>query len=277
MDAAGVPTAASRTFTDLRRRTGLRRRATPSRWWSRRRGSPPARARSSAPRGRGAATRVRAMLGEGRFGDAGRTVVIEEFLDGEELSVLGAHQRRGRRRCSRPRRITSGCGEGDTGPNTGGMGAYSPVSVATPALLDRVRTRGARPDAAEMRRRGSAIRRRALRRTHGGRRRHCHASWSSTAASAIRRLRWCSRSCRADSPSVSGGWRHGEGARRSRHRQEASVTTVLAARGYPEDPEKGAAITIPAALPRRGASCFHAGTTRDRRASCEPAAAGCST
>ena len=42
----------------------------------------------------------------------------------------------------------------------------------------------------------------------------------------------------------------------------ASVTTVLASRGYPDHPEKGAAITIPAALPT-GVTVFHAGTTRD--------------
>jgi phosphoribosylamine--glycine ligase len=70
-------------------------------------------------------------------------------------------------------------------------------------------------------------------------------------------------------PLVSGGltesfWKvaRGEGVSPiARRTDEASVTTVLASRGYPDQPEKGAAITIPAALPP-GVTVFHAGTTR---------------
>jgi len=77
-----------------------------------------------------------AMLG-GSFGTAGNTVVIEEFLDGEEVSfiviahdsqvlALATSQDHKRR------------DDGDLGPNTGGMGAYSPAPLVTPALHERI-------------------------------------------------------------------------------------------------------------------------------------------
>src|SRR3546814_17046721 len=77
------------------------------------------------------------MMFEGGFGGAGSEVVIEQFLTGEEASFFA---------------ITDGTtvlpfgsaqdhkrvGDGDTGPNTGGMGAYSPASILTPELEARV-------------------------------------------------------------------------------------------------------------------------------------------
>ena len=73
-----------------------------------------------------------------RFGDA--PVVVEEFLEGVELSVLAL--------CDgvsalplAPARDFKRIGEGDTGPNTGGMGAFSPVDGVDAALIERVRTR----------------------------------------------------------------------------------------------------------------------------------------
>ncbi len=77
------------------------------------------------------------MLGGKVFGKAGHAVVIEEFLDGEELSFfalcdggsfapLGSAQDHKR------------AGEGDTGPNTGGMGAYSPAHMMTKELSDKI-------------------------------------------------------------------------------------------------------------------------------------------
>src|SRR6185436_12304349 len=70
------------------------------------------------------------------FGDAGAEVVIEEFLEGEEASFFCL--------CDGKTALPFGTaqdhkrvGEGDTGPNTGGMGAYSPASVMTPDMIDR--------------------------------------------------------------------------------------------------------------------------------------------
>ncbi len=87
------------------------------------------------------------------FGDAGRKVVIEEGMTGPELSVLAV--------CDgnkgvllAPAQDFKRVGENDEGPNTGGMGAYSPVPFVTDELLDEVRTRFIEPTLAELRRRG---------------------------------------------------------------------------------------------------------------------------
>ncbi|HOW51441.1 MAG TPA: phosphoribosylamine--glycine ligase [bacterium] len=72
----------------------------------------------------------------GRFKEAGKELVMEEFLDGEELSLIlltdGTTWRPFLFAQDHKRAF-----EGDTGPNTGGMGAYCPVSIGTSALLDR--------------------------------------------------------------------------------------------------------------------------------------------
>jgi phosphoribosylamine--glycine ligase len=80
---------------------------------------------------------VRDMLEGNAFGDAGARVVIEEFLDGEEASFIsmvdGIH--------ALPMATSQDhkrVGDGDTGPNTGGMGAYSPAPVVTPDIHERV-------------------------------------------------------------------------------------------------------------------------------------------
>jgi phosphoribosylamine---glycine ligase len=79
---------------------------------------------------------VRAMFG-GQFGEAGREVLIEEFLTGEEASFIviadGTHVLPLATSQDHKRRD-----DGDQGPNTGGMGAYSPAPVVTPALHTRI-------------------------------------------------------------------------------------------------------------------------------------------
>ncbi|MCE7630050.1 phosphoribosylamine--glycine ligase, partial [Vibrio fluvialis] len=80
---------------------------------------------------------IKDMLAGNAFGDAGSRVVVEEFLDGEEASfivmvdgenVLPMATSQDHKRV----------GDQDTGPNTGGMGAYSPAPVVTQAIHDRV-------------------------------------------------------------------------------------------------------------------------------------------
>jgi phosphoribosylamine---glycine ligase len=76
---------------------------------------------------------VDAMMGDKVFGDAGNELVIEEFLDGEEASFFALCDGRTALAlvaAQDHKRV----GDGDTGPNTGGMGAYSPAPVITPAL-----------------------------------------------------------------------------------------------------------------------------------------------
>lgn len=80
---------------------------------------------------------VRDMLAGNAFGDAGHRVVIEEFLEGEEASYIvmvdGEHVLPMATSQDHKR-----VGKGDTGPNTGGMGAYSPAPVVTPEIEQRV-------------------------------------------------------------------------------------------------------------------------------------------
>lgn len=96
---------------------------------------------------------VHRYLSGAAFGDAGRTVVIEEGLVGPELSVLAVCD--GRRAVAlSPAQDHKRLGDGDTGPNTGGMGAFSPVGAATPALVDDVMDRCVMPTLAALSRRG---------------------------------------------------------------------------------------------------------------------------
>jgi len=259
MHAAGIPTAASRTFTELR----------PALEYVDRHSEPLVVKASGLAAGKGAvvcltrgeaAAAVRSMLGDRVFGDAGTTVVIEAFLEGEEISVLAVTD--GRDVELLPvsqdhKRLL----EGDAGPNTGGMGAYSPVAVATSALLARARAEVLLPALEEMRRRDTPY------------------SGVLYAGLMVDRdgTPWVVEfNCRLGDPEtqvvlplVEGGltdafWKvaHGEGvAPIARRTGEASVTTVLASRGYPDRPEQGAAIRIPEELPT-GVTVFHAGTAR---------------
>ncbi len=80
---------------------------------------------------------LRAKLSGAAFGDAGRRVVVEEGLRGVELSLMALCD--GRRAVAlAPARDHKRLGDADTGPNTGGMGAYSPVPDAGPQLVDQV-------------------------------------------------------------------------------------------------------------------------------------------
>ena len=77
------------------------------------------------------------MLGNNQFGEAGARVVIEEFLAGEEASFISMVDGK----TALPMATSQDhkrVGDGDTGPNTGGMGAYSPAPVVTPAVHARV-------------------------------------------------------------------------------------------------------------------------------------------
>lgn len=84
------------------------------------------------------------MVQKAKFGEAGKKVVIEQFLDGIEISVFaltdGLHYR-----MLPEAKDYKRVGRGDTGPNTGGMGAVSPVPFADAAFLEKVRTRIVEP------------------------------------------------------------------------------------------------------------------------------------
>jgi phosphoribosylamine--glycine ligase len=90
-----------------------------------------------APNREVAAAAAQRMLVGGEFGDAGRRILIEEFLTGEEASFIAivAGEQVAALATSQDHKARS---DGDTGPNTGGMGAYSPAPVVTPELHDRI-------------------------------------------------------------------------------------------------------------------------------------------
>ncbi len=96
---------------------------------------------------------VRDKLSGASFGAAGATVVVEEGMTGPEVSVFAV--------CDGTRAVLlppaqdfKRVGDGDTGPNTGGMGAYSPLPWLPDGFLDDVRTRIVEPTLAELARRG---------------------------------------------------------------------------------------------------------------------------
>ena len=260
MAAAGIPTASSRTFHELG----------PALQYVAGHAEPLVIKASGLAAGKGAvvcetrpeaAATVRAMLGEGTFGEAGRIVVIESFLRGEEVSVLAITD--GREVELLPvsqdhKRLL----EGDAGPNTGGMGAYSPVSVATPELLERARREVLLPALAEMRRRGTPF----AGLLYAG----LMVDDDATPWVVEFNCRFGDPETQVVLPLVSGGLTRSLWAvARSEPPTplepltgSASVTTVLASRGYPDAPEKGAAISLPARLPE-GVTIFHGGTSRD--------------
>lgn len=97
---------------------------------------------------------VHSMLEDNAFGDAGARVVIEEFMQGEEASFIVL--------CDGVRALPLASsqdhkrvGDGDTGPNTGGMGAYSPAPVVTPAVYERVMNEIINPTLEGMRKDGT--------------------------------------------------------------------------------------------------------------------------
>jgi phosphoribosylamine--glycine ligase len=151
-DAAGAPTAAWGHFTD----------AQAARDHVRAHGAPIVVKADGLAAGKGvivAETEARALAAidemfGGAFGEAGAEVVIEEFMTGEEASFFVL--------CDGETALPIGTaqdhkrvGEGDTGPNTGGMGAYSPAPVMTEAVTQRALDEIVRPVLSEMVRRGT--------------------------------------------------------------------------------------------------------------------------
>jgi len=151
-DAAGAPTAGYARFTE----------AEPAKAYIRAEGAPIVVKADGLAAGKGvivamdvdtALAAIDDMFG-GEFGAAGAEVVIEEFMEGEEASFFVL--------CDGETVLPIGTaqdhkrvGEGDTGPNTGGMGAYSPAPVMTDEVTQKALDEIVKPTMAEMARRGS--------------------------------------------------------------------------------------------------------------------------
>jgi phosphoribosylamine--glycine ligase len=93
---------------------------------------------------------IRAALVDRRFGDAGQRIVIEGFLEGEELSVIALVDGE-RMIVLPPARDYKRLQEGDEGPNTGGMGSYAPLPELDPGLMQRIRQTILHPVVSELR------------------------------------------------------------------------------------------------------------------------------
>jgi phosphoribosylamine--glycine ligase len=152
MLAAGIPTAEYETFTE----------AEPARRWARRHSGRVAVKCDGLALGKGvvvcdgereADRAIEAMLVQHSFGQAGATVVVEERLQGPEISVFGISD--GLRVVPlAAARDFKRAREGDEGPNTGGMGAYSPLPDVTDKMLAELTDRVLRPAVLELARRG---------------------------------------------------------------------------------------------------------------------------
>ena len=128
MDASGIPTARYQSFTD----------AASARAYCEELGAPLVVKADGLAAGKGvvvaetldmALDAVEACF-DGSFGDAGQTVVVEEMLTGPECSLL-AFVSNGKAFCMAPAQDHKRAYDGDLGPNTGGMGVYSPVPIVT--------------------------------------------------------------------------------------------------------------------------------------------------
>jgi phosphoribosylamine--glycine ligase len=151
----GIPTAAYATFTELE----------PALAYLRTQGAPIVVKASGLAAGKGvivaqtvseAEAAVRTIMGDRAFGDAGSEVVIEDCLVGEECSVLAITD--GTHLFTLPAaQDHKAIGEGDTGPNTGGMGAYCPAPILTRELAARVERDVLRPVVDGMRSEGTPL------------------------------------------------------------------------------------------------------------------------
>ncbi|HEX4768834.1 MAG TPA: phosphoribosylamine--glycine ligase [Lichenihabitans sp.] len=205
-----------------------------------------------------AATAIRLMF-DGGFGAAGTSVVIEEFLPGEEISFFAL--------CDGTRALPLGSardhkrvGEGDTGPNTGGMGAIAPAPALTPALEADIMARIVAPTLRGMRARDVPFRGllfAGLMLTAAGPQLiEFNVRFGDPETQAI--LRRLDEDLLALLAATAAG---SLPAGPLRFRPETGLAVVLAARGYPEAPLKGTAIrnlTLAEAVP--GVEVFHAGT-----------------
>ena len=202
------------------------------------------------------------MLEQNIFGDAGSTVLVEELMEGEELSVFVLTD--GERMVPLPaaqdhKRLL----DGDQGPNTGGMGAYCPVSIVerTPTLIDEVLDRVAGPTLQAMRDRGTpftGLLYVGLMLTQDGPKVvefNCRFGDPETQA-VLPAL--ADDSISELMHTIARGDRLPDRMRLDT--KCAAVTTVLAAANYPDRPRSGDVIEIPSIA--NDTLVFHAGTKR---------------
>ena len=260
-DAAGIPTAKWERFED----------AEAARAFVRRRGAPIVVKADGLAAGKGvvvAATEdealaaIDAIMDARIFGDSGAAVVIEECLVGEEVSLFAL--------CDGETALLLGSaqdhkrvGDGDTGPNTGGMGCYSPVPAFPPTLEHAAFERMIRPTLAEMVRRGTPFRGflfAGLMLTDEGPKLIEYNARFGDPECEVLLLKLKSDLLPALQAACDGELRDFD----LRWNDTAAVCVVMAARGYPEAPERGSVIRgLDKAGAVPGVTIFHAGTVAD--------------
>jgi len=205
---------------------------------------------------------VDAALGEGRFGAAGAEIVVEECLVGEEASFFALvdgtyalplvaaqdHKR---------------VGDGDTGPNTGGMGAYSPTPLVTPAVEGAVMERIVLPTVRAMRRDGrpfKGVLYAGLMLTEAGPKLLEYNVRFGDPECQVLMMRLMSDIMPTLIATRDGILKEVD----LRWYDEAALCVVMAAKGYPDDPLRGSEIGgLEAAASEPEVKIFHAGTKRD--------------
>jgi phosphoribosylamine--glycine ligase len=195
---------------------------------------------------------------EGAFGGAGAEVVVEEYLEGEEASFFCL--------CDGKVALPFGTaqdhkrvGDGDTGPNTGGMGAYSPAGVLTPSLVARVMAEMIEPTMRGMAEIGSpfsGVLFAGLMLTKDGPKLIEYNVRFGDPECQVLMMRLKDDLLVLLKAAADGALGHVS----VRWRDEAALTVVMAAPGYPAAPRTGSAIANLDAAAAENVEIFHAGT-----------------
>ena len=205
---------------------------------------------------------AREMLAEQRFGAAGEEIVIEQFLSGEEASffaLVDGETALPLATAQDHKRV----GDGDTGPNTGGMGAYSPAPVVTEEVAERIMTRIVRPTVAAMKAEGrpfKGVLYAGLMIEDGEPRLLEYNVRFGDPECQVLMVRLASDLLPALVASADGVLDMFD----LRWHDDAALTVVMASKGYPGAYEKGSVIGgLDALSAGSGVTVFHAGTTED--------------
>jgi phosphoribosylamine--glycine ligase len=198
---------------------------------------------------------------EGAFGAAGAEIVIEEFLEGEEVSFFalcdGTHVLPLATAQDHKR-----VGDGDTGPNTGGMGAYSPAPVMTPEMTRRTMDEIIRPTVAGMAKRGTPFKGvlfLGVMITSDGPKLYEYNARFGDPETQVLMMRLKSDALAALLATADGVLATFD----LRWSDDVALTVVMASNGYPGDYKKGTEIRgLDAAAAVDGVEIFHAGTER---------------
>ncbi len=257
----GIPTADYERFTDLAAAEA----------YIRRQGAPIVVKADGLAAGKGvivaetveqALEAARDMLAGNRFGAAGAAVVIEEFMEGEEVSLFalsdGEHVLPLVGAQDHKRAF-----DGDKGPNTGGMGAYSPVPILDAAMFERAMAEIVRPTVKAMKEAGTPFRGvlyAGLMIGPSGPRLVEYNCRFGDPECQVLMMRLRSDIVPALMACADGGLKHFD----LRWTNDAALTVILATKGYPDGYAKGSEIRgLDAAAKVEGVEIFHAGTKAD--------------